>query len=177
MDPNVGAQYLWSALFAQSSQAFWGLIQGWVTVFAWIASVSSGIVGTAYIAQGIISFWWAEYNSQLWHLTLIMWTVGLVTLFCNLSLRRIFNTHETLRGSCHTIFHVAFIIILTTLSEKSSAYFVFSTLTYEVSGWNNPGVCFSIGLLSSIFLLTASDGVLHMSRCPQSCISVQPLLV
>jgi len=28
MDPNVGAQYRWSALFARKYKAFWALIQG-----------------------------------------------------------------------------------------------------------------------------------------------------
>lgn len=28
IDPHVGAQYRWSALFAQSHQEFWGLLQG-----------------------------------------------------------------------------------------------------------------------------------------------------
>lgn len=38
--PVVGAQYRWSALYAPrgfGSPAFWSLLQGWITVFAWMA--------------------------------------------------------------------------------------------------------------------------------------------
>src|SRR5215469_9979580 len=35
-DPAVGAQYRWAARFAPAAPRFWGLIQGWLTIFAWI---------------------------------------------------------------------------------------------------------------------------------------------
>lgn len=164
MDPNVGAQYRWSALFAQSSPAFWGLFQGWITVFAWIASVATGLIGNATIMQGIIAFWSPAYNKQTWHVTLMMWAIGLAALICNLFLRRILNTLETIGGVCHVLFFVAFIVILTTLAERSTTEFVFKTVTYNLSGWNNPGLCFNIGMLSTLLPLTSCDAVLHMSK-------------
>jgi choline transport protein len=67
-------------------------------------------------------------------------------------------------GICHVVFFLVSIITLVVLAEKSSAAFVFNNLWHNVSGWNNPGVAFSIGLITVTFPITAFDGVLHMSK-------------
>jgi hypothetical protein len=75
------------------------------------------------------------------------------------------NTLEMIGGICHALFFIVSIITLVVLAERSPADFVFNTLWHDLSGWDNPGVAFSIGLLTVTFPITSFDGVLHMSKC------------
>ncbi|TVY88655.1 Choline transport protein [Lachnellula willkommii] len=52
---------------------------------------------------------------------------------------------------------------MVTLSERSTTEFVFHELWTGLSGWTNPGVSFSLGILTVAFPITSFDGVLHMS--------------
>jgi hypothetical protein len=85
-------------------------------------------------------------------------------VLCNLGLRRVLNTMENVAGVCHVLFFIVAVVVLTTMSEKASTDFVFRTLTHDVSGWNNPTVAFSLGLLTTVFPTTSFDGILHMSK-------------
>lgn len=76
------------------------------------------------------------------------------------------NTLEVIGGVCHLLFFFVSIITLVVMAEHSSPSFVFNTLWHEFSGWNNPGVAFSIGIITVTFPITAFDGVIHMSRFP-----------
>lgn len=109
-------------------------------------------------------FWDPSYEMPRWHATLMMIGFTVLTLLLNLFLRRIFNVLETLGGVFHVLFFVAIIAIMATLGERSSPEFVFTELVSGVSGWTNPGVCFNIGLLTTLLPLTGADSVLHMSK-------------
>lgn len=92
-----------------------------------------------------------------------MWAFIIGPVICNLFLRRVLNTLETIGGICHVLFFVISIAVLATLAERSTTDFVFNTLTRDVSGWSNPGIAWSLGLLTTVFPITSFDGVLHMS--------------
>lgn len=141
-------------------------MQGWITVFSWIITGASAVQVYAYVIQGLIAFGTNTYEPKAWHMTLLMWACILGCLICNLFLRKILNVMETITGFCHILFFIISIIILLTLAERSSSEFVFQTLTRDVSGWSNPGVAWSIGLLVPVLPLTGSDGVIHMSTYP-----------
>lgn len=162
MDPTVGAQYRWSARFAPKWPEFFGLIQGWITVFAWIANVSSALVLLSNTTQGIIGFHYPGYTSERWHATLMMWAFIIFSIVCNLFLRKILNGLETLGGICHVVFFVVIITIMTTLGRRSDPSWVFKTLVKDASGWGNAGICFNLGVLLNVYPITSSDGVLHM---------------
>lgn len=84
----------------------------------------------------------------------------------NFVLRKTLNTLEITSGVCHVVCFIAVIVALPVLvKERSSVEFVFGTLTRDVSGWSDPGVAWSLGLLTVMFPITGSDGVLHMSTC------------
>lgn len=137
---------------------------GWITIFAWTTAVAANIAQPANVAQSIIAFWNPSYSGAAWHATLMMWGLLLLTLFCNLYLRKILNALETLGGICHIIFWVAIIAIMATLGKRSTTEFVFTKLTSDVSGWNNPAICFNIGLLPTLLPLTGSDSIIHMGK-------------
>lgn len=164
MDPTVGAQYRWSARFAPRWPEFWGLMQGWITVFAWMANIGGSLIILSNITQSLIQFHNEEYQPKGWHTTVYMWAFIVGPVLFNLFLRRTLNWLENITGIFHVLFWFLAIIILATMSERTSTDFVFKTLTRDVSGWSNPGVAWSVGLLTTAFPIQAFDGVLHMSK-------------
>ncbi|KAH6677107.1 amino acid/polyamine transporter I [Halenospora varia] len=163
LDPVVGAQYRWSAAFAPFNPKFWGLFQGWITIFAWITVTAASPAYLSNIVTGLVIFNYPEYEPQRWHGTLIMWGFVVIPVFWNFYFRKMLNTLEMIGGICHVLFFVVSIITLVVLAERSPASFVFNNLWDEFSGWTNPGVAFSIGLITVTFPITSFDGVLHMS--------------
>lgn len=93
-----------------------------------------------------------------------MWAFIVAAVVCNLFLRRILNVFEVVGGILHVVFYIVAIIILTTLGKRSSPEFVFKSIISNVSGWNNPGVAWNLGLTTVVLPLSSFDGVLHMSK-------------
>lgn len=162
MDPTVGAQYRWSARFARKWPEFWGLMQGWITVTAWIFTVPATLVIIANTIQGLIIFHDATYVPQAWHVVLLMWAILVFAIVGNLYLRRMLNVFESIGGVCHVLFWVACIVVITTLGDRTNAKFVFTSITSGISGWKNPGLCFHLGLMATAGPLSMYDSVLHM---------------
>ncbi|KAF2096005.1 amino acid transporter [Rhizodiscina lignyota] len=163
IDPTVGAQYRWSANLAPFAPKFWGLIQGWVTVFAWIMACAGPPAIIANMMTALASFCHPDYEVKNWHTMLIMWGLICVPFFFNLYFRQLLNAFEIFGGLFHFLFFLVWIIVLVTLARRSTTDYVFKTLTTGVSGWNNPGVCWGLGLLTVTFPLSGADAVLHMS--------------
>lgn len=158
INPTVGAQYRWSGLYAPPglmSPAFWGLIQGWITVFTWIATVAQPafIVGT--VLQGLIALNDDAYVPQRWHGTFLAWGLLAIPLFCNIFARKALSPLEVVGGVTHISFFIVWIVVLVTMAPRSTAEYVFAT-TYSgasFGGWPNTGVSWCVGLLSSVFPL------------------------
>ncbi|KAL6157973.1 hypothetical protein ACJQWK_07949 [Exserohilum turcicum] len=161
MDPTVGAQYRWSARFAPLAPEFWGFIQGWTTVIAWICSCAGAFSFMSNTLSGLIIFNSPTYEPKAWHSTVFLIAFLIVPLVLNLYLRRIINYLETIGGVFHVVFFVVIITTLCTLSKRSTPEYVFKTLHTD-AGWDNPGVAFSIGMLATAYPISSFDGVLHM---------------
>jgi hypothetical protein len=125
-----------------------------MTVFAWITATAASPAYLANIVQGMIIFNYDSYEPQRWHGTLLMWAFILVPVIWNLWFRRLLNTLEMIGGICHVIFFIVSVITLAVLARRSSADYVFKTLTHDLSGWTNPCVAWSIGLLTVAFPIT-----------------------
>ncbi|KAL5381822.1 hypothetical protein DPSP01_007005 [Paraphaeosphaeria sporulosa] len=162
MDPTVGAQYRWSATFAPKWPRFFGLMQGWITVFAWICSCTSNPALISNIITGLVIFNNPDYVPKQWHTTLLMWAITSLPFFANFYFRKLLNPFEAIGALLHVIFFIVSIITLVVLAPRSSPDYVFKTLTHD-SGWEQPVVAFGIGLLTVAYPLTGFDGVMHMS--------------
>ncbi|KAH7360368.1 amino acid/polyamine transporter I [Rhexocercosporidium sp. MPI-PUGE-AT-0058] len=163
LDPVVGAQYRWSAAFAPFNPRFWGLFQGWITVWAWITATAASPAYLSNIVTGLVIFNYPDYEPKRWHGTLLMWGFVLIPVIWNLWCRKMLNRLEMIGGICHLLFFSVSIITLVVMADHSSPGFVFNNLWHEFSGWSNPGVAFSIGIITVTFPITAFDGVIHMS--------------
>jgi len=97
-----------------------------------------------------------------------MISLGLIVVpfVLNLVARRVLNTFELFGGLCHFLFFIIAVVTLAVLGQRSSPQFVFQTLTKGISGWDNPGVSWGLGLLTVTNAVNAFDGTLHMSIRP-----------
>lgn len=164
IDPVVGAQYRWSAKFAPAYRHFWGLIQGWLTILAWIAGTAASPAYLAFTVQSLISLWHADYPYSAWHTTLLMVLFTFLPVIANLWFRQIIDPMEAVGGLFHIVFFFATAIYLGVNGPKSPHSAVWNNLTSTASGWNLPGVTFGIGLLPAAFSTSGIDGVIHMSK-------------
>ncbi|KAF2092459.1 amino acid transporter [Rhizodiscina lignyota] len=165
VDPAVGAQYRWAARYAPRSMKpqFWGFMQGWLTVLAWIASCALTPFTLGTMLQGLIEFNYPDYAPKPWHGTLLMWVFIVLPVFWNFFARRLLVALEITGGIFHFIFFLATVVTLGVLVPRNSNDFVWNTSVSGLSGWNNSGVTFCLGLLSPAFAVAGFDGVLHMS--------------
>lgn len=157
IDPTVGAQYRWSAAFAPKYNRFFGLMQGWITTFAWICSCTSNPALISNVIISLASFNNPDYLPERWHSTLIMWALTLCPFIGNFWLPRFINILETTGAICHVVFFFASIATLAAKAEKSSVQYVFNTLTHDTSGWQNPTVAWGLGLLTVTYPLTGES--------------------
>ena len=158
-------RYRWSALYAPKglfSPAFWSLLQGWITLFAWIAQLTQVTFITGGIIEGIVIQNQPTYIPARWHGTLIAWAVLTLPLLANIFGRKLLVKLELVAGLANVLFFLITVIVLAVMAPKSSASFVFES-TFAFSGWTLPGVSWCVGLLSSAFPLQGFDGVIHMS--------------
>jgi len=90
----------------------------------------------------------------------------MVPFILNLVARRVLNAFELIGGLCHFVFFIIAVVTLAVLGQRSTPQFVFQTLTTGISGWENPGVSWGLGLLTVTNAVNAFDGTLHMSTKP-----------
>ena len=169
MNPTVGAQYRWTSLFAPPrvlTPAFWGLLQGWITVFAWIATCAQPAFLLGTTIQGLMVLNDDTYVYERWHGTLLAWALFAIPVAVNIFARRVLPGLEIIGVITHLVFFLVWVITLAVMAPKSTPGFVFGTNIFGLSGWSNEGVQWCVGLLSAVFPLGGFDGVLHMSPFP-----------
>ncbi|PLN76946.1 GABA permease [Aspergillus taichungensis] len=162
--PTAGAQYHWSYVLAPWCPRFISFFQGWITVFAWgaLVTIAPFFIGTQI--QGMVMLEHPEYESQRWHGTLLMWAVLLIPIIINIFARRLLPLIEICVGVMHVVFLPVAIAIFVIMAPRNPNAFVWETFVSGLSGWENPGVVFSIGLLGVITPFSGIDGVIHMSE-------------
>ena len=134
------------------SPAFWGLLQGWITVFGWIATCATPafLIGTQI--EGLIILNDSTYIPKGWHGTLLAWGVLALPVLCNIFARKALTPIEIIGGITHITFLIVYTVVLATMAPRSTASYVFATTT-SAGGWTNIGVSWNIGLLTAVFPL------------------------
>jgi choline transport protein len=133
-------------------------------MFAWITGGAAGPSIIANVIIGLVIFNYDDYVPKRWHTTLVMWAIILMTLVFNLWFRKFINAMELIGGICHFLFFLVAIITLAALAERNTPQFVFQNFTRGLSGWDNDGVTWGLGLLTISYAVNGFDGVLHMSE-------------
>lgn len=150
-DPVVGAQYRWSSSLAPAYGKFFGLLQGWITVFAWLAASLGSPAINSQIITALVEFNYPGYVNRNWHTMLIMWPLIIIPFVLNLWVRKILNVWESVGGGLHFVAFFIYIAVLLALAKRSPNEFVWETLTVGQSGWENPALNFNLGLLTLTF--------------------------
>jgi choline transport protein len=122
-------------------------------VFAWIAVCTQVCFLEGTILQGLIILNDDSYIPKGWHGTLLAWSILALPLLCNVFARKLLAPVEVLGGILHIALFVVFIVVLVALSPRSSASYVFTETTTNLSGYSSGGVSWCIGLLSGAFPL------------------------
>jgi hypothetical protein len=125
-------------------------IQGWITVFSWSALVCIApyFIGTQI--QGMIVLADPTYELVRWRGTLLMWAVAIIPIIINIFARRVLGGIEVAAGIMHVVFLPVTIAVFVILAPRNPNFFVWDTFVEGLSGWQNSGVVFSIGLLGVI---------------------------
>ncbi|KAL4779448.1 amino acid/polyamine transporter I [Aspergillus varians] len=165
--PTAGAQYHWTYILAPCFPRFFSFCQGEfmddAVVFSWSALVCIApfFIGTQI--EGMIKLAHPDYEVHGWRSTLLMWAVSVIPIIVNVFARRILAVVEIAAGIMHIVF-MPIIIGLISHAPRNSHTFVWDTFISGLSGWDNPGVVFSIGLLGVITPLSGIDGIIHMAE-------------
>lgn len=88
-----------------------------------------------------------EYEAKRWHGTLLMWAVVLIPIIINIFARRVLAVIEVVAGIMHVVFLPVTIATFVILAPRNPDACVWDTFVSGLSGWQNPGVVFSVGLL------------------------------
>lgn len=89
-----------------------------------------------------------------------MWGVTVLPFVANLWFKKLLNPIQVMGAVCHILFFFVSIVTLLVLAERSTAAYVFGTLTNDRSGWTNPAVAWGIGLLTVTYPLTGKSSIL-----------------
>ncbi|CAJ0555292.1 Ff.00g053570.m01.CDS01 [Fusarium sp. VM40] len=164
--PTAGGQYHFVAkLSPKTSRPVTSWFAGYISTLGWISAAGSSPFLAGTQIQGLLVLNYPEsYVFQRWHGTLLFWAVLLgsacICIFCSNKLPLI----EKLTLVLHVTFFIAIIVTIAVKSpSKHSAEFVFSHFENN-SGWSNNAVAWSIGLLSSCYVLIGYDGATHLSE-------------
>jgi choline transport protein len=112
------------------------------------------------MTDGLIILNNPNYVPKLWHVTLLMWAYLALNVALNVFARRVLVVVELFGGFIHLAFFIATIITLGVMGPRSPASFVFTESFYGLSGWENKGVQWCLGLMTSTSLLTGENHVL-----------------
>ncbi|KAJ5162885.1 amino acid/polyamine transporter I [Penicillium coprophilum] len=162
--PTAGAQYHWSYFLAPRGRRFLSFFQGWVTVFSWSSLVCIAPFFIGNQIQGMVKLAYPDYEMARWRGTLLMWAVAIIPIFINVFARRVLGVVEVAAGIMHVVFLPIVIAVVVILAPRNPDAFVWDNFVSGFSGWKNPGVVFSIGLLGVLTPLSGVDGIIHMAE-------------
>ncbi|KAL4767879.1 amino acid/polyamine transporter I [Aspergillus nidulans var. acristatus] len=165
MYPTAGGQYHFTAILVP--QRFRNALSwtvGWIGTFGWISFAASAPFFAATMLQGVIVLNHESYGMERWQGTLIYWALVALATAINIWGSRLLSLVESMSLLIHICAFVAIFTVLWVCSpDKHSAEFVFTTFLNS-SGWSSDGVAWSIGMLSSCYVLTGYDGAIHLGE-------------
>ncbi len=139
--------------------------EGWVTCFAWQATITSLTFLLAAQIQGMVVLTQPNYVFERWHTTLMMWLLLAIAYVVNIWGIQLLPVTELFAGICHVLFFVILAIVMLVLGHHNGATadFVFTAYINE-TGWSNNVVGWFIGLLPSVWCCVGFDGAIHLSE-------------
>lgn len=132
---------------------------GWITV----AASAPFLAGT--MTQGLLVLNYPDtYAYERWHGTLLYWAILLVAASTCIFCSHILPLVEKMTLMLHIALYLVLLVVMCVVSpSKNAPAYVFRTFENN-SGWDNDGLAWCIGMLSSAFVLIGYDGATHLSE-------------
>ncbi|KAJ5382632.1 amino acid/polyamine transporter I [Penicillium concentricum] len=165
MIPTAGGQYHYVAKLAPPKyRRIFAWYAGWITMIGWVLCATAGIFATAMQIQSWAILFSEGYVYERWHTSLIVIALtSLYTLFAIFDIKRLhYMIFLAMFGHVFGYLATAIYLLVHT-HPKNSAEYVFTDAT-NLSGWENSGVAWSIGLLTSTVSFVGWDSSTHMAE-------------
>ncbi|KAJ5134999.1 uncharacterized protein N7515_004277 [Penicillium bovifimosum] len=163
--PTAGGQYHWVHCLTPASYrgtASW--FTGWISIGGQLVFSASAAFAAGLQLQALITLNNPEsYVPARWHGMLFYWLILLYSTAINIWGSKILPHTNTTAGVLHVVGFVVIIAVLGAMSEKHTASYVFTEVS-NTSGWENDGVSWLIGLLSTVYPFLGYDAACHLSE-------------
>ncbi|EMD68569.1 hypothetical protein COCSADRAFT_178367 [Bipolaris sorokiniana ND90Pr] len=163
--PSAGGQYHWTAVVAPKWCArATSYACGMINIFAWGAlSAGVAIILPQQLLALVITYN-PSYEVERWHVFLIYQSVCVMCLLHNIfSLRRTMWLFEVIFALSLAAFIAATVTSLARAPHFQSSKAVWVTFV-DLSGWDNKGLVFFIGLLTPGYMYAGIDGAIHLAE-------------
>ncbi|CAI6033548.1 unnamed protein product [Clonostachys chloroleuca] len=149
MIPTAGGQYHYVAeMSPMKYRRIFSWYAGWMTMIGWVLCATAGTFAGVMQIQSWIILFKEDYVYERWHTSLLKYLHYMIFLAM---FAHIFGYLATP------------IYLLVNVKEKNTATYVFTDFT-NLSGWESPGISWSIGLLTSAIGFVNWDSALHMAE-------------
>lgn len=128
-----------------------------------MAAVASPAFLGGTIIQGLLVLNDESYVFERWHGTLLFTAIVVLSVCVNIFAIKYLPHLETLMLLLHVGMFFLLLIPMVYLAPQHSAEFVFTDFE-SLGGWNNNGIAWCVGLMTSAFPFTGWDGAAHMSK-------------
>ncbi|KAK5104740.1 hypothetical protein LTS08_002632 [Lithohypha guttulata] len=164
VQPIAGAQYVWTHYYAPPQyRRLITWFQGWITWASWIAITAGTANVTANIIATLVTVQYPDYTPKAYHITLIMWAFCILLGMVNQYAFWLIPWVEMAAGLLHIVLFIVFVVVLSTLGQRHSSEFVFTSKS-NLSGWNNDFVSLNLGIILITWGFVGFDGAVHMSE-------------
>ncbi|KAH8886574.1 amino acid permease [Thozetella sp. PMI_491] len=162
--PTSGGQYHWvTALAPDSINRGTAWITGWISIGGQIVLTASAAFLASVMVQGLILLGNETYEGERWHTMLIYWALLIYAALMNTVAIKALPTANIVSGAIHIAGFVAIFGVLAAMANKNASSYVFTEI-YNASGWENDGVSWLVGLISSVYPFLGYDAACHLAE-------------
>ncbi|SLM40531.1 amino acid permease [Lasallia pustulata] len=172
MAPTSGGQYHWVAMLAPPKLE---VFLSWLTG-EFVQSFKAGAADSSRDGLpllGLLVLNYPSYDYQRWHGTLLLYAALLVVFLVNTVGAKLLPKIEGFILIIHTLGFFAILIPLVFLAPHGTPSFVFGTFI-NAAGWNNNGLAWFVGLISTNLPFIGYDGPCHMAEEVQNASTIVP---
>ncbi|KUM58943.1 hypothetical protein ACN42_g8207 [Penicillium freii] len=163
--PTAGGQYHWvHCLTPASYQATASWFTGWISIGGQLVFSASAAFAAGLQLQALITLNNPNsYTPTRWQGMLFYWFILAYSTAVNIWGSKVLPHNNTTAGVLHVVGFLVIVTVLGAMSEKHSASYVFTEFS-NTSGWDNDGVSWLVGLLTTIYPFLGYDAACHLSE-------------
>lgn len=163
--PGAGGQYQFvGELTGPKHRAFLSFYSGWITLLGWISLTASAPYAAGNLIQGLIVLNNPDYQPERYRTTLIYIAILTLSFSLNQWGSRVLPLLENLIMFFHVLFFFIMMIVIAVIPpDRNTAAFVFTKFENN-TGWENNGVAWCLGMLTSAYILVGKTQALQSSH-------------